>query len=51
MTYRKNGLKSYYKISQPKIHAIILALSQYISELNKDHIEDITNGDIIDTLY
>jgi DNA-binding transcriptional ArsR family regulator len=51
LNYRKDGLKSFYKISQPKIHAITLALSQYISELNQDHIEDITSGNITDTLY
>jgi len=51
LTFRKNGLKSYYKISDPKIHDILLNINQYIADRSQQKIEDITSGNIKDTLY
>lgn len=51
LTFRKDGLKSYYRIADPKIHEIILGINQYIADRSQQRIEDITSGDIIDTLH
>jgi DNA-binding transcriptional ArsR family regulator len=51
LTFRKDGLKSYYKIADTKIHDILLNINQYIADRSQHKIEDITATSITDTLY
>ncbi|MFO8017770.1 MAG: metalloregulator ArsR/SmtB family transcription factor [Promethearchaeia archaeon] len=47
---RKESRKKYYKIKDPQIYRILNLLSSYMSNLNTDKIEELTDIDIEDTL-
>jgi ArsR family transcriptional regulator len=51
LTFRKDGLKSYYKIADPKVYDILLNINQYIADRSQQKIEDISSTSITDTLY
>jgi len=51
LTFRKDGLKSFYKIADTKIHDILLNINQYIADRSQQQIEDISGASITDTLY
>lgn len=47
---RKESRKKYYKIKDPQIFQILNLLNSYMSNLNKDKIEELADLDIVDTL-
>ncbi|MFW5895589.1 MAG: ArsR/SmtB family transcription factor [archaeon] len=47
---RKESRKKYYKIKDPQIYRILNLLSSYMSNINKDKIEELADIDIVDTL-
>ncbi len=48
---RQDGAKKFYSIKHPEIFTVLSSINSYISNLNKEKIEDIASKDIIDTLY
>ncbi|NVM55229.1 MAG: winged helix-turn-helix transcriptional regulator [Candidatus Helarchaeota archaeon] len=48
---RREGVKKYFSIKNPEIFTILSAVNAYISNRNKEKIEDIASKDILDTLY
>lgn len=51
LNVRKESRSKLYKIKYPQIFQILSALKLFVSKKNKEKIENLTDFDIIDTLY
>jgi DNA-binding transcriptional ArsR family regulator len=48
---RRESRNKYYKIRDPQIFSIITEITIFLSNINQDRIEELSDTDISDTLY
>jgi len=51
LTVRRESRNKYYKIRDPQIISIITEITIFLSNINQDKIEELSDTDISDTLY
>jgi len=51
LNVRREGRNKYYKIRDPQIFNILIEITIYLSNINQDKIEKLSDADISDTLY
>ena len=51
LTVRRESRNKYYKIRDPQIFSIITEITIFLSNINQDKIEELSDTDISDTLY
>lgn len=51
LNVRRESRNRYYKIRDPQIFNILIEITIYLSNINQDKIEELSDVDISDTLY
>ncbi len=51
LNVRRESRNKYYKIRDPQIFNILIEITIYLSNINQDKIEKLSDVDISDTLY
>jgi len=51
LNVRRESRNKYYKIRDPQIFNILIEITIYLSNINQDKIEELSDVDISDTLY
>jgi len=51
LNVRRESRNKYYKIRDPQIFNILIEITIYLSNINQDKIEKLSDADISDTLY
>jgi len=51
LTVRRESRNKYYKIRDPQIFSIVTEITIFLSNINQDKIEELSDTDISDTLY
>ena len=51
LNVRRESRNKYFKIRDPQIFNILIEITIYLSNINQDKIEELSDADITDTLY
>ena len=51
LTVRRESRNKYHKIRDPQIFSIVTEITIFLSNINQDKIEELSDTDISDTLY
>ncbi len=51
LNVRRESRNKYYKIRDPQIFNILIEITIYLSNINQDKIEELSDADISDTLH